>query len=769
MLRITFHAGTRTPLGPSTSILSTVLFAPSIISPIRSAATASNTNTKTNTFLGLQHKAAARLRGLLKDAKKNATNEEATAAGLDIPIPSVNNNKRPHQHDRLTREIQHVKRVYDELMVLVSWASTQRLLRESQIPTTESIMKQISKKPTTDDDTKGTQNNKKGENSENEQESETSRIMTNIAHIVQVTAFSPSTMAPGNEYHIHDRNCPVVSNQVPLTAMWTLGEGRGGDSCTHCLRRRVHYLANEHFCFSMAWNSMLKGSMEGMDWESMRDSSDLKDIIVESFGSVDKMKERITEFAKNRRVGGFTWLVFNPNYVTKQKNNSDTTNNESEGNKPAANSTPTVKIGRLEVVNLPGNMIPNVLGMWPISCFNLTNYAITEVFQDVELERKQHPLRLAPGTTRESSASYSYPPWSRAARNLTAATISQSVPVLDLSYRDNNSLICSTSAGSIGSNTGDITLSALRARAIASQLSCWNPLTAYGQIVEAICMFRSKAYTDAVNSRREAHIASAQAAVLKRYENVSVEGVFKHNRMKGEAKAEGKEESEEEQERKKQENEKDAVSGDSSIDNSKLINKMGTMGMPMDEQKGDKHHRNMTTSSHEQSSQITAPATEKTIPSEAQESPTDADSNNMEIDNRGVSAFDDTLATAPSQDDQPSSVEITQNDISMSDGQRESTTQESTSSEAGDEVVEQGVCEDTTTRYYTRANGICSYHFANGTVTEVYPDGRQVTMMEGSTTTTYPDGSTHCLYSNGATIEVRSDGTRYVNGELSLE
>eukprot|EP00744_Colponema_vietnamica_P008108 GILI01011586.1.p1 GENE.GILI01011586.1~~GILI01011586.1.p1 ORF type:complete len:301 (-),score=74.14 GILI01011586.1:185-976(-) len=115
----------------------------------------------------------------------------------------------------------------------------------------------------------------------------------------------------------------------------------------------------------------------------------------------------------------------------------------------------------------------------------------------------------------------------------------------------------------------------------------------------------------------------------------------------------------------------------------------------------------------------------------------------------------------------PVSTSTTSTEASSSSGAAEP--QRAEEGPSPDAIIAEGMCDDGTTRYTTRQNGIVTYTYANGTTTDVYPDGRQVAYTSGLTTTTYSDGTVHYLYANGATVEIRPDGSKYVNGVLETQ
>lgn len=468
------------------------------------------------------------------------------------------------------------------------------------------------------------------------------------AELIHRTAFSPSATVHGRvDGHVHEKGCSLEANNVSMgTILFALKADKSRPDnmppplpCKHCLRRRLNFLASDHFAHGLHWNSVLPTENASNHLSNQA----IYQLVRASFGSVRAMEDTLAEFAVNRRDGGFTWLVYNP------QAGAGTAANPKAAGADAAAAEGTAA-GRLEVVNLPGSTSPVVLGLWPVLCINMTTTTIAATHIAAEAAH-------AAGTDVQA------PSWSRAARNPSSAATRQST-----------------------TTTFDATLSDVRRAAATKQCRSLDLAFFEAQTQAAIAYFSSPEYAKATAERRQQLAVEAQTKLAKSFDNVELEAI---NEMKLAArKAAAAKESERAAKAKAEAGSAATSTAAASADAKKAASSDDAAA---------------TASAAAPSEEPAAPVAEK----------------------------------APEPD--------------------------------GDTIVAQGMCEDGVTSYVTRYNGITSYGYQNGTSTDVYPDGRQISYTPDLTTTTHPDGTVHYLYANGATVEIRPDGTKYVNGELSAE
>jgi hypothetical protein len=212
------------------------------------------------------------------------------------------------------------------------------------------------------------------------------------AAIVAATSFLPSTsrevvydshIAPAGQ--LHSPTCPFHHEHVPLHALYK-NEVFTKSPCEACLAKRLNFLASDDLSVDLSRRSIRLPSRGGGATSEV--PSPLVDSVIQSsFGSLEAFKEQLRMFLSNRRGSGFTWLVWKSGVGA------------SEGN--------------MMIINMPRNVSPSTIGMWPVAAFDVTDGVVGAVHMEmeklVEPQVADHPL------------------WSRAARNPDAAVTRRTV------------------------------------------------------------------------------------------------------------------------------------------------------------------------------------------------------------------------------------------------------------------------------------------------------------------------------------------------------
>lgn len=195
--------------------------------------------------------------------------------------------------------------------------------------------------------------------------------------LIAATSFTPSTVReaandndPSTKFH--SAACPFAKENVPLSSLFE-NKSFLKEPCLHCLRKRLNFLASEDFASSLAGKSV---AAEATAF-SPQSYPQLDDTIRMSFGSVEALQNEVVMYLANRRAPGYSWIVFN------------------------------AKRMKIEIVNMPRNISPTTVGLWPLAAFDMTDSAVRSAHSVIIENQKTEP---------------SVPTWSRAARNPGAAT-----------------------------------------------------------------------------------------------------------------------------------------------------------------------------------------------------------------------------------------------------------------------------------------------------------------------------------------------------------
>lgn len=357
---------------------------------------------------------------------------EATQARLKAIVS--NSKMHPTEREGLTREILHVRRCNDEITKLFQWPEVKSLISSSS--------DQLSS-----------------------------------AELIHLTAFSPSVMVHGrNDVHQHDPKCPIAAGEMSITTMASRDPNTfSAPPCQHCIRRRLNFLASEHFAHGLHWNSIMPRPNATNHINNPR----IYHLVKESFGSMRGLEDTLAEFAVNRRDAGFTWLVYNPNASNPNvyQNNNHMQSSQQQSDVPT---------GRLEAVNLPGSTSPVVLGMWPIACINVTTETIVDAFNEAN----------------QVADTSKAPSWSRASRNPSSSGTQQSTAPVN-----------------------EQTLTDLRRASATKQCQSLDIAFIEAQLGAALDYFASPEYTAAAQQRQADLTRTAQQTVVKSFDNVEMETV----------------------------------------------------------------------------------------------------------------------------------------------------------------------------------------------------------------------------------------------------
>jgi hypothetical protein len=212
------------------------------------------------------------------------------------------------------------------------------------------------------------------------------------AAIVAATSFLPSTsrevvydshIAPAGQ--LHSPTCPFHHEHVPLHALYK-NEVFTKSPCEACLAKRLNFLASDDLSADLSRRSIRLPSRGGGATSEVP-SPVVDTAIQSSFGSLEAFKEQLQMFLSNRRGSGYTWLVWKSGVGASE--------------------------GKMMIVNMPRNVSPSTIGMWPVAAFDVTDGVVGAVHMEME--------KFAEAQVVE------HPSWSRAARNPDAAVTRRTV------------------------------------------------------------------------------------------------------------------------------------------------------------------------------------------------------------------------------------------------------------------------------------------------------------------------------------------------------
>lgn len=180
-----------------------------------------------------------------------------------------------------------------------------------------------------------------------------------LTSIVVSTSFS-STSARNGDQHIPQ--CPVLLKRIPLSDV-VHDQDVNGRHCVACLRQRAHFLASELFCHGFEKRCI------GPAKENV--PTTLQAVLEKEYTSFEAFEREVVFVARSGHTPGRTWVV--------RKMSSD---------------------GGIGVINLPGNVLPMIFGLWPLAVITVTEERLCEEVCARIDTQKEGPDRKTPEWSR---------------------------------------------------------------------------------------------------------------------------------------------------------------------------------------------------------------------------------------------------------------------------------------------------------------------------------------------------------------------------------